>query len=215
MEHTVFEQARRIQRVTLPHPLQALACGETAYVVDASTRGVRLSHADLLPPGSDCKVAFEWEGRPVQFVAHLRWTKAQRGNARGTYQSGFEIASIPFDSASALRGLVRECVERALDEQKANAHGVPPLAPSYVRPESTGLYAKHEWIDGVWRKTRTTDPEQPRSGFTVPSNESRHQVVMLRSAYEVADAPMRDMIRRLAAMSIADAPSVAARRYEP
>src|SRR6266852_2240328 len=105
--------------------------------------------------------------------------------------------------------------ERALDEKKANARGIPPLASSYPVAEVSGVYARHEWIDGMWRKTVTTDSSQPRSGFTVPSSESRHQVVMLRSAYEVADEGLRDLIRRLASMSIAEAVTFPARRYKP
>jgi hypothetical protein len=130
------------------------------------------------------------------------------------YQSGIAIADIKTDSEKALRGLVERCVERALDEQKANARGVPPLAASFTKSEQTHLYARHEFVHGVWCKMTTSNSRQPISGFTVPSSESRTQVEMLRAAYEVADGSMRQVIRRLAQLSIEDS-GVPSRRYTP
>src|SRR5437762_9553282 len=102
----MFDKSRRIRRVTLDHPLHAVAGGEPAYVVDASVSGVRLSHSTLFSHGVKCDVAFEWNGQPIEFVGQLRWTKAHRGRtaavARNTYLSGFEISSIKNSSASAL-----------------------------------------------------------------------------------------------------------------
>jgi hypothetical protein len=210
-----YERERRIQRVTLRQPVPAVASGERAYVVDASMRGVRLSHAALIPQGTKCDVAFEWDGQSIEFEGEVRWTKAERGNAPSMYQSGFQISNIKTDAARVLRGLVLEHVERALDEQRTNARGVLRFHASYQRSDPATLYARHEWIDGVWRRTSTTDSGQPRTGFTVPSSESRHQVLVLRSAYEAADAAMREIIRRLATMTIADAVAVPARRYNP
>ncbi|MDQ6801293.1 MAG: PilZ domain-containing protein [Acidobacteriota bacterium] len=208
-----YTRQRKIQRVTLKQPVPAVTHGERAYVVDASVHGVRLSHQGLFSQGTKHDVEFEWDGKPIRFVGAVRWTRAEREASRSVYQSGIEIADIRTDSESALRGLVEHCVERALDEQKANARGVPPLAGSFVQSHQGQLYTRHEFVHGVWRKMTTTDSRQPHSGFTVPSTESRPQVEMLRAAYEVADASMRQVIRRLAEISIDDnSPS---RRYTP
>ena len=126
-----------------------------------------------------------------------------------------EITSIREDTEGTLRGLVEHHVERALDEQKANARGVPPLGAQSVQSGEASTYARHELVNGVWRKIVTTDRAQPLSGFTVSSEETRDQVEMLRSAYEIADLPMRQMIRKLAEMSVSVREGIPMRKYTP
>ncbi|HEX9500086.1 MAG TPA: PilZ domain-containing protein [Thermoanaerobaculia bacterium] len=210
-----YPRERKIGRVTLQQPAPAVADGERAYVVDASVRGVRLSHQGFFSQGTKHDVEFEWDGKPIRFVGQVRWTRADREESRsGVYQSGIEIADIRTDSEQTLRGLVERYVERALDEQKANARGVPATVPSSVRSDQGQLYTRHEFVHGVWRKMTTPDSRQPLAGFTVPSTESRTQVEMLRAAYEVADISMRQVIRRLAQISI-DENAAPMRRYTP
>ena len=195
-------------------PVPAVADGERAYVVDASLRGVRLSHTNLFLQETQCGVTFEWNGKPIELVGKIRWTKAQRiPSNKNIYYSGFEIEAVRTDAASALRSLVEECVERTLDEQKANAKGIPPVAASLMQSAASILYAKHELTDGVWRKIMTSDARQPLSGFTVSANELRHQVELLKKTYEAADPAMRETIRKLAEISVSE--TVPARRYIP
>ncbi len=209
-----FDRDRRVGRVRLLQPVPAVADGERAYIVDASLRGVRLSHTNLFSQETQCGVTFEWNGNPIEFVGKIRWTKAQRiPSNRNIYYSGFEIEAIRHESASALRGLIESCVERAIDEQKANAKGIPPVAASLMQSGTSILYGRHELVDGVWRKIMTSDARQPLSGFTVSANESRHQVELLKKAYEAADPAMRETIRKLAEISVSE--TVPARRYIP
>jgi PilZ domain len=215
MDMETYTRERKIGRVRLQQPVPAVADGERAYVVDASVHGVRLSHTGRFSPGTKHDVQFEWDGKPIHLVGEIRWTRADREASRdGVYQSGLAIADIKTDSEKALRGLVEYCVERALDEQKANARGVPALASSFVEKDQPSLFTRHEFIHGVWRKMTTSDSRQPLYGFTVSSTESRTQIEMLRAAYEVADISMRQVIRRLAELSI-DENAVPSRRYTP
>ena len=209
-----YTQQRKAGRVRLQQPVPAAADGERAYVVDVSVSGVRLSHKGFFSHGTKHDVEFEWDGKPIRFVGEIRWTRADRESSRGVYQSGIAIANIRTDYEKALRGLIEKCVDRALDEQKANAYDVPPIAASVTRREDNQLYTRHEFVHGVWRKLTTSDPQQPHAGFTVPSTESRTQVEMLRAAYEVADHSMRQVIRRLAQISI-DENAVPPRRSTP
>ena len=202
-----------MERVTLLQPVAARVCGESGYVVDASVHGIRLSHSTLFTERTPCPVEFDWQGMAIEFVAQLRWTKLQRG--RNLYQSGFEIQRIDAGSNATLRRLIETCIDRALDEQKANARGIPPLAQAPVQSSKTPLYVRHELIHGVWRKITTTEPRQPDSGFTVASTESIHQVDLLRAAYSAADFAMREMIRKIAELSITHPEAIPVRRYTP
>lgn len=202
-----------MERVTLLQPVAARVCGERGYVVDASVSGIRLSHSTLFSERKPCPVVFDWQGMPIEFIAQLKWTKLQR--EKNLYQSGFEIQRIDDGSNAALHNLIEACIERALDEQKANARGVPPVAAASQLPPRQPLYVRHELVHGVWRKITTTEPRQPESGFTVVATESIHQVDLLRAAYTAADAAMREMIRRIAELSITHPEAIPVRRYTP
>ena len=206
-------------RVNLLQPVVGVAGEESIYILDASLQGVRVSHRSLFTPRADCNIGFEWDGAPIELVGTVRWTKLQRlgsaSYAKTIYQSGLEIATIGPEAQMALRSLIEVHVERALDEQKVNAKGIPPIAAQSVQKGGSALYARHEFVRGTWRKLMTSDPAQPVSGFTLSTEESRDQVELLRSAYVTADANMRTVIRKLAELSIANPDGIPTRRYTP
>ena len=61
---------------------------------------------------------------------------------------------------------------------------------------------RHELSGDFWRATPTTDPRQPRTGFTVAANLPERELNMLRESYAVADLDGREMIRKMAALSV-------------
>ena len=205
---------RSIQRVTLRTPIDALASGENVSIVDASIRGVRVAHRNLLFNRDRCSIVFDWNGREIELVGKVRWTKLQRGNGRTVYQSGLEINAIDQRSSVALRNLIESCVTRALDEQKANARGTSS-PPEIIPVRKTPLYTRHELVGGIWRKMMTGDPTQPDAGFTVPIDERPDQIDLLRAAYAAADPSMRTVIRRFAELSIVDPDQTWPGRFTP
>ena len=206
---------RNIQRVTLRQPINALASGENVSIVDASVRGVRVAHTQLLSDRDRCSIAFDWNGKEIEFVGRVRWTRLQRYGPTAVYQSGLEIAAIDSRSTAALRNLIESYVRRALDEQKANEYGETPSQPETIQVRKNELFIRHELVHGIWRKTTTADPRQPAAGFTVPVDERPDQVDLLRAAYAAADFSMRGMIRRFAELSIADPDATWPGRFTP
>ena len=149
-------------------------------------------------------------------MGRVRWTRLQRDSASPSYQSGLEIAAIDDQSTTALRKLIEAHVERALEEQRANARGIPAENADRTQPIlRTRLYARHELVDGIWRKSTTSEAKQPPAGFTVPSDERPDQVELLRAAYIAADPSLRGMIRRFAELSIADPDATLPNRFIP
>ena len=114
-----------------------------------------------------------------------------------------------------LRQLVADCVARALDEQKANARGVPATAALSFQTGKGNDYVRCELVDGAWRRTATNRPEQPANGFTVSAEEERDQVELLCQTFESADAAGRKLIQTMAEMSISKSEGVPTRRYNP
>lgn len=215
-------ERRRVQRVRLPQPLRATIGGVRAFIVDISLSGLRVMHQDEIG-GVDttCVVRAEWDGRALELHCSILRTSlhksADASGGRATYHSGLTINRAAGVSNITLRRLIEHHVERALDEQKANARGVPPpLAAQSVQTGNATTYVRHEYKLGRWREVMTASPEQPDHGFTIAAQTTPDEVEMLRHAYERArTASEVAVIKRLAAMSVSTREVVQARRYLP
>ena len=214
-------ERRRVQRIRLLKPLAGRAGGKRIFVLDVSREGLLIAHQESLGrPGDRCMIEFDWDGRPIRVecelarsdVAH-RVGKASYG--RNIHHSGLTIRRISRASDEALRELIAWHVSRALDEQKANARGVPPLAAQSVQSGQGTSYVRHELVAGLWRETQTMDPAQPANGFTISDSQTDEEVAMLRAAYEAGDAAARTMIQKMANLSISRAEGIPTRRYDP
>jgi hypothetical protein len=220
-EPSESNERRRVQRVRLPQPLRATIDGVRAFLVDVSLRGLRVMHQEEIGRvDSKCVVRSEWDGRPMELHCSIVRTSLHRsadnaGN-RATYHSGLTITRAVGVSSVTLRRLVEHHVERALDEQKANARGIPPLAAQSIQTGVASSFIRHEYRLGRWREVTTHSPEQPDKGFTIAAHTTPSEVEMLRRAYERAKtANDLAVIRRLAEMSVSGAEIVQARRYTP
>ena len=208
---------REIHRVHLLQPLKGLAGGHRIFVIDVSLRGFKIAHQERLgAEGDRVRIEFEYDGQPIRARCEIRWLASQRvgqaSYARSIYHSGLRIRDIAQPSRRALVAMIEWHVVRALDEQRSNAHGIPPIAPSYLG----GIvreFIRHEHGFIGWREAKTDDPAQPRHGFTIAADVNSDEVKLLRATYESGDVSTREMIRKLAAASTQQA--VAARRFHP
>jgi hypothetical protein len=220
MKHLPSER-RRVQRISLAQPLRASVDGTKAFILDISLSGIRVLHQDDLGPMSHaCVLHTQWDGIPLDLRCSIVRTALHRAadaNGRALYHSGLTIDEAIGVSNIALRRLIEHHVERALDEQKANARGVPPpLAAQSMQTGAPSAFVRHELNLGRWREVVTATAAQPEDGFTIGAQTARAEVEMLRRAYELASsASERVMIRRLAALSVSSGEIVQARRYMP
>ena len=219
---TLFVERRRVQRVKLLEPLRGSVGANRVFVVDVSLRGLRIAHQDRLgPTGEEVTLHAQWDGQGIVLKCEIVRTQihrmAETATAKTLYHSGVVIKQALGMSATALRELVQAHVARAIDEQKANARGIPPIAVQSTHGAQATHYKRHELIAGRWRETATTDVTQPVNGFTVSATHSPEEVSMLRSAFENGDAATggRDLIRRMAKLSITSMESVPTRRFMP
>jgi hypothetical protein len=211
---------REIHRVHLLQPLRGTVGEHRIFVMDVSLRGFRIAHQDRLGADGDrLRIEFEYDGQPVRARCHIRWTASQQvGKAsysRSLYHSGLQIREIAQPSRKALVAMIESHVMRALDEQRSNAHGVPPGAPPALQRFEIREYVRHEHGFVGWREAKTDNPAQPHHGFTIASDATSEEVAMLRATYEGGDLQTRDMIRKLAAASVSVSNGVRMRRYQP
>jgi hypothetical protein len=196
--------------------------GVRAFLVDLSLRGLRVLHQDEIGnTSSACVVRSEWDGRVIELHCSIVRTALHRASdkpgGKTQYHSGLAITRTVGASAITLRRLIEHHVERALDEQKANARGVPPpLAAQSMQTGTPTAFVRHEYKGGSWREVMTPTAAQPEQGFTIAAQTTPAEVEMLRKAYEAAKtAADVAVIRKLAAMSVSGAEAVPARRYMP
>jgi hypothetical protein len=204
----------------MSRPLPGRLGSARIYVLDASLIGLRIAHQGTAPPaGSQCRVEFEWEGRLIELDCEVRRNAlhklARNAKEKSIYHAGLSIVGALGDSDSALRQMIASIVARALDEQKANARGVPAAAAQCFQTGKGTEYVRCELVGGTWRRTETNRAEQPLNGFTVSAEESREHVELLCDTFVNADDAGRNLIRMMAELSISKAEGVPTRRYMP
>lgn len=204
----------------LLEPLPGKIGGRRIFVLDLSRDGLRVAHQDSIgAPGERFRIEFTWDGHHVAVDATLTHSRMQRAagvaNTRSVYHSGFTIVAASRATDQELRAIIAWHVERALDEQKANARGIPAMAARSFQTGSGKEYIRHIYTAGAWHQTHTTEASQPPNGFTISAAESRDEVHMLRSAWEAGDGAARAIIQKMAELSISRAEGIPTRRYTP
>jgi hypothetical protein len=213
-------EQRRLQRVRLFEPLPGRIGGQRVFIVDISRQGLRVAHQESLGAHGDRhRIEFEWDGHEVSLDGTLSNTYVRRAttasSARNVYHSGFTIVGATTAAMEIVREMIVWHVERALDERKANARGIPPIAARSFQTGSGREYVRHVFTAGMWREIHTTEPKQPPNGFTISATERGPEVKMLRTAWEAGDADARLVIQKMAELSISRAEGIPTRRYTP
>ena len=200
--------------------IRGLVGSTVVYVVDLSLTGLRVAHKEELPAiGETCVVTFNWAGRRLTMRCEVRRTvvakRATSAFEKTLYHTGLAIVSKDPVADRTLREIIEDCVARAMDEQKANARGIPTIAAQSFQTGKSENLVRCELRGTQWVKTPTRDSAQPENGFTISADETPDKIEMLCRAYQSGDADGRKLIRTFAALSISKAEGIPTRRYAP
>lgn len=214
------EERRRYQRVRLVRPLVARVGQARVFLLEVSLNGVLIAHQGNIPPeGGTGVVMFEWENIAValecQIIRNTLQKMARNANEKSVYHAAMEIVRASETSVKTLRDMITEIVARALDEQKANARGIPAVAAQTFQTGKGSQFLRLELINGAWRKTETTRPDQPMNGFTISAEEPQDHIALLCDTYAAANNENRKLIKLMAELSISKAEGIPTRRYSP
>jgi len=206
--------------VTLIRPVAGRIGAARVFLLDAGLSGVRIAHQGNIPAeGSTCTLIFDWEGIPVTLECHIARNSLQKlarnAQEKSVYHAGMEIIRASDESMKTLRDMITAMVARALDEQKANARGIPAVAAQTFQTGKGTQFLRFDLVNGAWRRTETTRPDQPMNGFTISAEEDQDHIVLLCETYLASDAEGRKMIKLMAELSISKAEGVPTRRYSP
>lgn len=219
----VSGERRRFQRIALTTPVPCTFGELRGFVFDISVDGVLVACAgriDDLVGSPERPLEFEVDGHRLRFdctVIHsdheMRETKT---GPRLVTRIGCHFERALDGSDATIRSIIAERVERALDEQKANARGVPAIVPSSIqRGTGTRGYVRYRLRGQSWARERTSSTDQPVDGFTIGADEPEEEVALLCKSYEDSDFEGRKLIRKMAALSISRSEGVPTRRYQP
>lgn len=209
---------RRFEHLTLPKPLPARFGSEKVFILDISINGARVAHQHPKLATSSELLRFEWQGAELAFESEVLRTSSDSTKIGSTtvWESGLFFLEAVGGSDRTIRELLADQILRVLDERKANARGIPPIAATYVKTGGKeGGYTVWRLTGGQWRSTASEKPDQPSDGFTVSSRESSDQVQMLRETYENSDFEGRKMIRKMAELATSTPEGVATRKFQP
>lgn len=201
--------------------MAAMFADRPVRILELSIVGFLVAHELRLAPEETYRFVVEWQGTKIELdcliVRSTLWRLGKTMGERSIYHSGLRIVDVSRPMFDHLRELIAERVMRALEEQKANARGIPPLAAYMYRfqPEKGELYRRCELVNGEWRKTETIRPSQPLNGFTVSAEVEPALVDMLCRTWESTTAEGRRLTRLLAELSVSKVEGVPTRRYVP
>jgi len=206
--------------VAMVRPIAATFGGARVYVLDASVIGLRIAHQGTVPPlGGTARLTFSFEDHYIELECQVKRNAlhklAKKDGEKSIYHAGLQIVHAIGRSDDAMRQMIATLVARALDEQKANARGVPAKAAVSFQTGKGTEFVRCELVGTSWRKTETTRPDQPANGFTISAEESREHIEMLCEAYATGDADGRRLIKTMAELSISKAEGIPTRRYTP
>ncbi len=193
--------------------------GDDVRVIELSVVGFLVAHEGRLASGEVRHCVIDWEGTPISLECSVARSNLYRlGKSLGVksiYHTGLRIVRFENDGFTRLRELIADRIVRALDEMKANARGIPPLAAYMYQPEKGELFRRCELIDGTWRKSETIRPNQPPNGFTISAEVEAEHVDLLCETWERTTHEGRRLTQLLAELSISTAEGIPTRRYVP
>lgn len=213
------DERRRYGRVKLDEPLPARFGASRVAVFELSVVGFLVAHEHRYAPGEEHPLTVQWNGENIELVCRMirstLWRLTRSIGEPSVYHSGLQITETIGDSYNRLREMIYDRIVRALEEQKANAHGIPPLSAYMYQPEKGDLFRRCELIDSRWRKTETVHSEQPPNGFTISAEVMPAYVEMLCRTWEITTTEGRRLTQMLAELSINKKEGIPTRRYVP
>jgi hypothetical protein len=201
-------------------PVVARVGAIRVFLLEVSLSGVLVAHQGNIPrEGSTAVVMFEWDSIAVALECRIARNTIQKmarnANEKSVYHAAMEIIRASDDAMKTLRDMIAEVVARALDEQKANARGIPAVAAQTFQSGKGSQFLRLELLNSAWRRTETTRPDQPMNGFTISADEPPEHVALLCETYASADNESRKLIKVMAELSISKAEGIPTRRYTP
>lgn len=213
------EDRRTYGRVHLDPALRGSVDAVPAFVIETSITGALIAHEARFPARKTHQLWFDWNEHTIRFEVEVVRTTvirlARKPGEKSLYHTALRFLEAEPDSEKLLKDLIAEYVVRAINEQLANARGIPPLAAYSYQTSKGNRYRRCELINNIWRKSETSDPTQPAAGFTISAAVDPRDVDLLCQTWQRVDDKGKALTQLLAQLSISKAEGIPTRRYVP
>ena len=210
---------RQFGRIDLDQPLRAFLDEIPVRVIEVSVTGMLLEHDARIVPAPTRKIRVEMDDKTLQFgcvvARSTLFQLAKNASEKSIYRSGIRILESVGESENDLRGFIARRVMHALEEQKANARGVPPIGNYVFQVGKGDRFRRCELVNKEWRKSETTERQQPAGGFTVSAELDVAAVELLCRTWENTTDEGRRLTQMLAELSISKDEGGSPRKYVP
>ena len=195
------KERRSRERLHMVRPIDGWFSDYAVRVLDLSTTGARIESDDEIPVGARGLFRFFWRKEEIEVTAEIARSGDGDEGLRFTEESG------------VVRRLISEANAEVRRAQAANALGLREqnvidgdqtltAASAAQRSMMAKGFITWTWDGSVWNSRKALLPDQPDDGFTVAAAESPEQVQQLRKSYQEGDEEGRNLIRRLAELSV-------------
>jgi hypothetical protein len=212
-------ERRQYGRIDLDPALRGFLDEFPVRVIEVSVTGLKVEHEVRIVPAPTRKIRVDLGGKTLQFgcvVARSTLFQLAKTPAdKSIYHSGIRILESVGESEAYLRDFIAERVVRALEEQKANARGLPPIGDLTFTVGKSDRFRRCELVDKTWRKSETISRDQPANGFTVSVELDASTVDVLCRTWENTTVEGRRLTQMLAELSISKEEGGPTRRYVP
>lgn len=120
------------------------------------------------------------------------------------YQSGIGFTDLASSDKNLLFDLLVQEAKEQVVEWEANLAGDAPIRPRGVVARSAVAlrFVSLKLTPTGWTRSVTSDPNQPLNGVAILEDTPEPEIEMLRTTYEKADEPARELMRRIATVAI-------------
>jgi hypothetical protein len=192
---------RQTPRVILRTPRRGRYGEDEVLVLEMGLGGAKFEHSTRLDVGR----AAPFTCGPLTAEAVVRHSVLLPTQAGVVYQSGVSFPKIGERESELLLGLLVHEAQEQVVEWEANLQGVerPAAARRPARQSAVAVrYVSLLRTMGGWEQKITSDPNQPIDGITIIDGTADEEIAVLRKTYDDADAETRELMRRMATVSI-------------
>lgn len=190
---------RQAPRVVLRDPIEASFEGSRALIVELGPGGAKIEHTD--------RTDLQRRGRLVcgsfDILSQVRHSTMLPAREGVIYHTGLLFMTVTSQERETLMRILLEEAQRQVADWEANLTGQLKW-----RPENTPRSAvMHRFIclqftNLGWNRYATSDPNQPLDGITIGGDTPEEELEVLCRTYEQSAAPERELMRRIATVSI-------------
>lgn len=190
---------RQTPRVVLRDPIEATFEGMRVLIVELGPGGAKIEHARRI----DLQAKAHLVCGSFDLHAQVRHSTVLPAREGVVYHSGLLFIGVTASQREVLMRLLVEEAQRQVVDWEANLSGQVKWRPDHG-PKSAVLhrFTCLQLTNAGWNRFATSDPNQPLDGITVSGDTPDEEINLLCTSYEQADPAGRELLRRMATVSI-------------